>query len=97
MAWVIAGLDPKNPLLGEGDVPVGAIEGQNGFSTAASQSIGWRGPCPPAGSTHHYEFTLYALSQQVELPTGSAAADLQAVIDGATLAATSVTGIFPGP
>lgn len=95
--WIIAGLDPFNPQIGEGDVPVGAIEGQNGFSTAAKPSIGWSGPCPPAGTSHHYRFTLYALDQQVELPTGSPAADLQTVIDASAIGAAQVTGVYATP
>jgi Raf kinase inhibitor-like YbhB/YbcL family protein len=95
--WIIAGLDPNDPLLGEGDVPVGAIEGENGFSTAAAPAVGWRGPCPPAGTTHHYWFTLYALSQQVELPTGSSSEDLLAVITNSSIDAAEVTGLYTAP
>ena len=95
--WIIAGLDPKNPLVPEGTVPVGAVESLNGFSTAAKPSVGWKGPCPPAGAVHHYEFTLYALDQQIELPSGSSAADLQAAIDASAIQATSLTGVYPGP
>src|SRR5262245_33862546 len=62
--WIIGGLDPHNPFLGENDVPIGAIEGANDFSKPGAPDIGWRGPCPPAGTPHHYVFTLYALSQQ---------------------------------
>ena len=95
--WSIAGLDPFNSQIGEGDVPVGAIEGQNGFSTAIAPSVGWRGPCPPVGTKHHYRFTLYALDQQVELPTGSSAADLQSVIDSSAIGAAQITGVYATP
>jgi Raf kinase inhibitor-like YbhB/YbcL family protein len=95
--WVIAGLDPTNPLVGDGQVPIGAIEGENGFSTTAAPSVGWKGPCPPAGTTHHYWFTLYALSQQVDLPTGSSSADLLAVIENSSIDASEVTGIYTAP
>lgn len=95
--WVIAGLDPKNPSLAEGSVPVGAIEGTNGFSTAAAKSIGWNGPCPPKGSTHHYRFTLYALDQQIELPTGSPASDLTSAIDLSSIEAAQITGVYTSP
>lgn len=95
--WIIAGLDPNDPLVAENEVPLGAIEGQNGFSTAAQTDVGWRGPCPPAGSSHTYRATLYALDQQVELPTGSPAADLLAVIEGSALQAAQVDGVYPTP
>ncbi|MCU1395134.1 MAG: hypothetical protein JWM34_3562 [Ilumatobacteraceae bacterium] len=95
--WIIAGLDPTNPSIPQGSAPVGAIEGLNGFSTATVPSVGYKGPCPPAGATHHYRATLYALSQQVELPTGSSASDLQSVIDSSAIGAAQVTGVYATP
>ena len=95
--WVIAGLDPATPVVYEGVVPVAAIEGANDFSTTAVPDIGWAGPCPPSGSTHHYRFTLYALDQQIELPTGSRVADLIAVIEAASVQAAQTTGIYSSP
>jgi hypothetical protein len=95
--WIVAGLEPTDPLIPENSVPLGAIEGLNGFSTPSAPVTGWRGPCPPAGTPHHYRFTLYALDQQVELPTGSAAADLQAIIDASAIAAAQVTGVYTTP
>jgi Raf kinase inhibitor-like YbhB/YbcL family protein len=44
-------------------------QGRNGFG-----SVGWRGPCPPSG-THHYRFTLTAISAPLGLaghPDGAA-------------------------
>lgn len=125
--WVIAGLDPLDPFLGENSVPVSAIEGTNDFEGAPSRpvdvtttvgssvagdsagttttatagladdaAIGWRGPCPPAGESHSYLFSLYALGQAIELPTGSSAADLQAAIDAVALSVTHRTGVYAG-
>ena len=95
--WVLAGLDPATPVVYEGAVPVAAIEGSNDFSAIDLANIGWAGPCPPAGSKHHYRFTLYALDQQIELPTGSPAADLIAVIEAASVQAAQVTGTYSSP
>jgi phosphatidylethanolamine-binding protein (PEBP) family uncharacterized protein len=110
--WVIAGLDPNDPFIGENSVPIAAIEGTNDFggapggaatSTTAAGSpggddpgIGWRGPCPQDGTSHHYLFSLYALGQHLELPTGSAAADMIAAIDAVALSVTHRTGVYPG-
>ena len=109
--WVVAGLDPNDPFVGENSVPVGAIEGRNQLAAtpAVGQTtttlagalpddadIGWSGPCPPAGTSHHYLFSLYALAQQLELPTGSDAADMQAAIDAVALSVTHRTGVYPG-
>lgn len=95
--WVIAGLLPFDPLVPENSLPAGAIQGLNGFSTAGAPVVGWRGPCPPSGTTHHYRFTLYALDQQVELPDGSAAADLQSAIDATSIAAAQSTATYTAP
>jgi Raf kinase inhibitor-like YbhB/YbcL family protein len=37
---------------------IGFREGRNDFGTP-----GYRGPCPPAGSAHHYQFKLLAISR----------------------------------
>ncbi|MEO7398733.1 MAG: YbhB/YbcL family Raf kinase inhibitor-like protein, partial [Ilumatobacteraceae bacterium] len=68
----------------ENSTPVSAIE----------DDVGWRGPCPPAGTTHHYRFTLYALAEHIELPTGSTAADLRAAIDATSLSVAERTGVY---
>jgi Raf kinase inhibitor-like YbhB/YbcL family protein len=44
--------------LAAGQVPAGAVQGQNGFGRA-----GYGGPCPPKGDPpHHYEITVSAVS-----------------------------------
>ncbi len=95
--WIIAGLQPTENLISEGVVPVGAIQSLNGSSTAATPATGWSPPCPPAGSTHHYWFTLYALSQQVELPNGSASADMLNAIEDSSIDASEITGVYTAP
>ena len=52
--WVVIGLTPRTTQLNA--VPAGAHELDN---TAGTR--GWTPPCPPAGSTHRYHFTVYAL------------------------------------
>ena len=95
--WVIANISPSTFGVPEGEVPVGAIEGSNGASTDAVPSVGWTPPCPPKGATHHYRFTLYALDQQIDLPTGSPSADIMTVIDNTSLLAAQLTGVYTTP
>ena len=90
--WVISGLDPTNPEIPEGNVPVGAIEATNDFG-----KVGWDGPCPPPGAPHHYEFTLYALDQATELPTGTPAKDLIAFIKNTQIDSAQVVGVYQAP
>lgn len=43
---------------------IGLTEGKNSW-----QKLPYGGPCPPQG-THRYIFTLYALKQNLQLPSG---------------------------
>ncbi len=64
-------------------------EGRNDFGR-----IGYGGPCPPPGPTHHYRFTLYALDRQLALRGSPAAADLRAAMSGHVLAEARLVGTF---
>jgi Raf kinase inhibitor-like YbhB/YbcL family protein len=79
--WVVWGIDPGRPALGEGQVPPGAVQGRNDFDRQ-----GYGGPCPPHGQNHRYVVTAYALSRPVDLPAGSSAADLRDAVAASTLA-----------
>lgn len=78
--WVIAGLDPASGGIGEGEVPIGAVQATNSAGT-----IGYTGPCPPHGETHNYLFEVSALDQQIELPNGTDADTLMQAIGAATI------------
>lgn len=88
--WVLAGVEPEEISLLEGDVPVGAVQATNSLGT-----IGWSGPCPPEGDPAHvYRFTMYALNQQVELADGTAANEFLDYIEAVTIASTDVTATY---
>jgi Raf kinase inhibitor-like YbhB/YbcL family protein len=74
--WDLAGLDPANGsiALPAAAKPSGAVAGRNSFG-----SLGYRGPCPPAGPAHHYELTVYALAQPSGLKHGFSAGDVAAL------------------
>lgn len=82
--WVAWGLDPAHSDLAEGAHP--PFEGRNGFG-----KNGYRGPCPPTGSSHHYVFTFYALKGYLTLKAGATAQDLRSAVDGGGLAEAKVT------
>jgi Raf kinase inhibitor-like YbhB/YbcL family protein len=54
--WLVTGIDPSAPGVGQGAVPEGGTEERNGFDDAA-----YGGPCPPKGTPHRYVFTIEAL------------------------------------
>ena len=87
--WVLAGLDSHVQAIGEGAVPEGAVQAQNGAG-----SIGWTGPCPPRGAPHHYVFTLYALSTPSGITTGEPGADALAKLAKLQAKTAALTGTY---
>lgn len=88
--WVLWGLPPETGSLKTGELPDGARQGTNGFGT-----IGYRGPCPPPGhGTHHYHFTLYALSGTVDLEDGASVDELRAAIEGNVVAESTLIATY---
>ncbi len=64
--WVVARIPGTETGLDEGagdpNAGNGLLQGKNSFG-----SSGWRGPCPPAGTTHHYHFALYSFATAPDL------------------------------
>ena len=66
-----------------------AVEGTNSFGR-----IGYGGPCPPPGTTHHYVLHVYALDSQLALPAGANVQQLNAAIQNHVLAEGRITGAY---
>lgn len=79
--WAAANISAADTNIVEGALPSGAIQ-----ATTAQGNIGYWAPCPPAGQTHHYVMTAYAIAQQLEFSDGVDAATLQAAFDAGALA-----------
>lgn len=60
----------------------------------SSGSVGYDGPSPPKGPTHHYYFRLYALSAKVTLPPRAQRADLDRAMKGHVLAQIELMGAY---
>ena len=98
--WVIYDLPAGLTALPQGiepselpNEPVGAAQGQNSWNTG--QTIGYRGPAPPAGhGVHHYHFRLYALDQKLQLPPAADRQTLQQAMEGHVLAVGQLTGTY---
>jgi Raf kinase inhibitor-like YbhB/YbcL family protein len=63
--------DPMPPGL------QGAAQGANGWGLSM-----YRGPAPPAGSVHHYDFAVFALDAELDLPPGLTRAELLEAVEG---------------
>jgi len=80
--WILYNLAPTTRALPaniahDAQLPDGARQGVNSFG-----GIGYGGPCPPAGTVHHYFFTLFALDARLDLPPGATKRQLAAAMEG---------------
>jgi len=67
------------------------VEGTTSFKTR-----GYGGPCPPPGTPHHYDFTLYALDVTT-IPGANGdttGPDLVAAMQGHVVAKATLTGMY---
>jgi Raf kinase inhibitor-like YbhB/YbcL family protein len=92
--WVIYDLPAGKTGLPEGipkteTLPDGSKQGVTDF-----QSIGYGGPCPPAGKPHRYFFKLYALNSNLVLPPKAAKTDLLKAMEGRVLAQAELIGLY---
>jgi Raf kinase inhibitor-like YbhB/YbcL family protein len=87
--WIVIGLPPEAGSVGGPEPVAVGIEAMNSVG-----NIGWAGPCPPDPDAHTYRFTLYALSQAIELPPESLPDDLIQAIEASATGATSFTGTY---
>ena len=88
--WVIFNLEPQSNGINENSTGgEGSIEGVNDFGTN-----GHGGPCPTTAGIHHYVFTLYALSDFVNLTEGSTKKELLDKLQNITLQSTTLTGLY---
>jgi Raf kinase inhibitor-like YbhB/YbcL family protein len=88
--WLMWYIDPSVGGIRDGEVPRNARQGRNDFG-----KIGYGGPCPPPGhGVHHYHFTIYALSEPIDLEEGATIDDLRSAMGGAILDQATLIGTF---
>ena len=88
--WVAFNVPPSTTGVPEGGpLPPGSVEGRNDFG-----SDGYRGPCPPPGSPHHYHFKIYALGATLNLRDGATEAAFEDAIKGRVLASGELVGTY---
>jgi Raf kinase inhibitor-like YbhB/YbcL family protein len=67
----------------------GVRQGNNGWGLAM-----YRGPAPPAGTVHEYEFTVIALDRELDLPAGLTRAELLEAIQSHELGRGTLTATY---
>ncbi len=78
-----------NGLPQSAEIPGGGKQGMNSFG-----HLGYNGPCPPPGKTHHYRFHLYALDSALNVGDKADAPAIQSAIKGHVLAEAELVGTF---
>jgi Raf kinase inhibitor-like YbhB/YbcL family protein len=83
----LTGLDANVPPTET--LAIGGLQGANGLG-----QIGYKGPCPPPGSPHHYHFELTALDTTLDLKPGATAAQVEEAAKGHVKASGDLVGTF---
>jgi Raf kinase inhibitor-like YbhB/YbcL family protein len=86
--WAVVDIPTSTTSVAEGAVPSGGKQAQNSAGKAA-----YTGPCPPKG-THHYRFTIYALSAPTGLADSAKLSDALDAIDKVTIARGRLTATY---
>jgi len=86
--WVVVDVAPDVTGVAEDAVPSGGMETQN-----SARESSYFGPCPPGG-THHYRFTVYALSSRTGLAAGAALDSALRAVEQRATAWGRLTGTY---
>ena len=86
--WVVLDIPPATRSVAAGAVPPGATQ-----ALTSAGSASYAGPCPPSG-THHYRFTVYALSAATGLPDGTSTDEALAAITSTADAQGTLVGTY---
>ena len=92
--WIVYNMPPATAALSENvpkteTLPNGTRQGKNDFG-----NIGYNGPAPPPGKTHHYYFRLYALDTVLNLDSGTTKNDVVSAMKGHVLAQGDAMGTY---
>lgn len=92
--WLLVDLPASATALPEGvptteRPPTGGVQGRNDAGR-----LGYTPPCPPAGSAHHYHFTLYALDHALGLAPGATRQQVTDALRGHVLAEGQLVGTY---
>ena len=86
--WVVADIPTTTTRVDAGNTPEGGVVAQNSAGDSA-----YMGPCPPSG-THHYRFTVYALSERTGISADASTDDVLSAIDAVADTAGTLTGTY---
>jgi Raf kinase inhibitor-like YbhB/YbcL family protein len=90
--WIMYNIPPfsreiPGNITSEPVLPDGSIQGKNDAG-----KIGYTGPCPPAGKSHRYVITVYALNRSLDTSVGLNRTGFTASINGAIVGEGNLSG-----
>ncbi len=85
--WLVWNIPPTITNIPEHTEPAGVV----GMNTA--KEVGYRGPCPPDRS-HRYYFRLYALDEELQLPSNAIKGEVMKAMDGHILEQAELMGRY---
>jgi Raf kinase inhibitor-like YbhB/YbcL family protein len=86
--WVMWGVPANDAAIAAGKIPLVSVMGSHDGGDE-----GYTGPCPPTG-VHHYEFEMFALTEEPQVVPGAEEDQLRTAMDGITVATTKLTGTY---
>jgi len=92
--WIVYNIPEATRSLPEDVAHADLLPGGEVKGIASDGETVYRGPCPPAGSTHHYVFTLSALDVRLEEPRAMDAPSLRQAMAGHVLGTGELTGTY---
>jgi Raf kinase inhibitor-like YbhB/YbcL family protein len=92
--WIVYNIPGATRSLPEDVAHAGPLPGGEVQGIASNGETGYRAPCPPAGSTHHYVFMLSALDVRLEEPETMDAPSFRQAMAGHVLGTGQLTGTY---
>jgi len=86
--WVVWNIPANTSVIEEGQLPSGAIQGENSFG-----DVRYDGPAPPSG-THRYVFHLYALNERLMSASGLPRQKLESAMTGHVVGSAKFFGTY---
>lgn len=86
--WLLWNIKPETAAIAKNSVPIGAVEGVTDFGRS-----GWGGPCPGSGK-HRYQFKIYALDTELNIPSSYRKAGLEGAIKDHILDQAVLVGLY---
>lgn len=86
--WLLTDIPGDSRELPEGAGDAIGMPGHNDFGLS-----GWGGPCPPSGE-HRYVFTLYALSEPIQIEPDASSQAVREAIAHRLIGEAQLTGVY---